>query len=102
MAKYAWCIMGEFDDDDPSGSGVRAVCISGPSDATPILSLQAKTGRGAGASFFELRNGDGERCAQGFIAGEFSGFEPLDDYGEGSYGATEIWYQNDSGTWEEL
>lgn len=41
---------------------------------------------------FELYDDDGELYFTGTIHGHFTGFEPLDDFGQPGYGCTEIRY----------
>ena len=41
---------------------------------------------------FELYDDDGVLYAKGTIYGDYDGFEPLDDFGEGNWGCTGIKY----------
>ena len=43
---------------------------------------------------FELYDDDENLCAVGRIVGDFDGFEPLDDFGIGYYGCTQIKYRD--------
>jgi hypothetical protein len=57
---------------------------------------------------FRLYDDDGNHCASGFIVtkpddiGSELDFIPLDAYGEGAFGATEIRYRNKEGEFETL
>ena len=96
MSRYAWAVL-EFYDEDSDTFKPTHVPVRGPSDATEVMLLQAQAGIGR---WFELRDGDGQPIARGYLAGAADGFEPLDDYGEGALGAASIWYY-DKG-WEQL
>jgi hypothetical protein len=51
---------------------------------------------------FRLYDDDGDLCYVGRIVGNYDGFEPLDDFGEGYAGCTMIKYRNERGAWEIL
>lgn len=40
---------------------------------------------------FKMKDDDGEICYRGRIVGDYSGLEPLDDFGMPNAGCTEIW-----------
>jgi hypothetical protein len=40
-----------------------------------------------------MKDSDGETLYEGEIYGDYSGFEPKDDYGEADGGATSIFYE---------
>lgn len=86
---YGWIIThdyAEFDDSD--------VGIIGPKDVkfTKEQLLKGKA--------FKMKDGDGNLVYRGRITGDYDGFEPLDDFGEGNAGCTEIWYFL-NGKWKE-
>lgn len=45
---------------------------------------------------------EGQVIYEGRIQGKFTGFEPLDDYGQPNYGCDSIQYKNQQGEWEDL
>ena len=59
------------------------------------VDIQGPMGLAAGVvdnpQTFELRDDDGEVYCKGTLYGDWYGFEPLDDYGAPSLGATEVW-----------
>lgn len=74
---YRWIITKEIDVD-----GVVDLETCGPSNYNEsIVNNKAK---------FSLYDDDGNCYAEGFIFGEYDGFEPLDDYGTPSLGCTAI------------
>jgi len=79
LAKYRWRIT-----KDHISEG-EAVGVEGPSNLDPDLSL--KDGQR-----FRMDDDDGEVYYYGVIAGDYDGFEPLDDFGTGNAGCTSIWY----------
>ena len=42
-----------------------------------------------------MKDDDGETYYEGEIYGDFTGFEPLDNYGMPNAGCTSIWYGGD-------
>lgn len=97
-ARYGWLITRDHlaeQDDDP----LTCVGISGPRNISP--EFEAALGKGKGKTF-RMYDDDGELYVTGRIIGDFDGFEPLDDYGIGGLGATDIRYRNSSGRWESL
>ena len=101
MSRYAWAITQEYDEESGQFEESGHPIVFGPREITDDQKLLL---RAHGGKFFELRDDDDTPCARGFLLAskEADGFEPLDDYGEGNYGATSIWYQNVQGTWEML
>lgn len=54
---------------------------------------------------FQMFDDDGELYYSGINYGDWTsedGFRPLDEYGEGAAGCTEIKYKNAAGEWETL
>ncbi len=116
-SSYAWLIFAQ-QEGDPDTDALQACSITGPSGAPDALLDNCRKPydalrdlvygqKGIITRRFQLRNGDGEVDAEGIISGEFNGFEPLDDIGEGNYGSTSIWYQEPTvgdhfGVWVEL
>lgn len=84
---YAWTITADY-LDGPESSDIG---IEGPSHATEATLAAARKG-GKGTATFYLYDDDGERYYAGRIAGDFDGPEPLDDFGEGWAGCTEVRY----------
>jgi hypothetical protein len=48
------------------------------------------------------KDGDGNLVYEGYIGGDYDGFEPLNDLAGPDAGATEIYYKNAQGNWEIL
>lgn len=84
---YAWVIV-----DPPNYVG-----LMGPRGAT----MTAQDIKAQGEKF-RMYDDDGEFMAAGYIAGDYDGFEPMDDWGQPGLGATEIKYKGPSGAWETL
>lgn len=63
--------------------------LSTAGKAGPMNGLDVKEGEG---EEFELYDDDKNLMATGRIVGDYDGFEPLDDFGVGWYGATGIKY----------
>jgi hypothetical protein len=56
-----------------------------------------------GGAPFRLLDDSGEVYYEGIIVGDYSGFEPLDDFGGPNDGCTDIQYPNEfDGSWESL
>jgi hypothetical protein len=78
LAKYRWVIVedivtkGEYDG------------TQGPSNLNADID--------GNPDKFELYDDEGELYAKGMIYGDYDGFEPLDDFGEGNWGCTGIKY----------
>ncbi len=81
-APYAWVIT--FDRIDNGAANGTA----GPRNASDALIARAtKHGK-----LFTMSDDDGQHYYTGYIIGDYSGFEPLDDYGTPNAGCTEIRY----------
>jgi hypothetical protein len=96
MSDYAWIIDKDYlsipgDEYDDTG-------LIGPHNpSSEYLTLeQSKVGQQ-----FRLFDDDNVLCYQGRIIGNYSGFEPLDDYGTPNAGCTTIKYRNGH-AWEVL
>jgi len=74
---YGWIIDKDFFDGEATG-------ITGPRNGRVV-----KNGEG---EKFALYDDDANLMANGRIVGDYDGFEPLDDFGEGYYGCTGIKY----------
>ncbi len=95
MPRYAWVITKDNIDTDAEG-------VIGPRGATMDAAEIRRDGQ-----MFKIFDADGEFYYGGYIAGKYSGFEPLDDYGEPNAGATEIRYRGGVpgaiwGKWEAI
>ena len=75
MADYRWVITKDLID-------TGAEDTEGPSDLDPTI--MDNPGK------FAMYDGDGECYYEGMIYGDYSGFEPLDDFGMFNAGCTEI------------
>lgn len=110
--RYAWIITAEceraWDHEDwrRDKKTWKNIDVRGPRDATEEELQLARTK----GTPFELRyDGDGP-ALRGRIwtsdathaSSSEAAFQPLEDYGEGGYGCTEIWYRNSKGKWEQL
>lgn len=94
-APYVWGIT--QDNLDMGLKGLR-----GPSECHLSLDEIRKHPK---AEKFRLLDDDGEIYVYGYfvdLTGEADGFEPLDDYGTGGLGATEIQYRNEEGEYKTL
>lgn len=94
MSKYAWTITRQNNAIFDPGELLGTI---GPSDAADDIDWHTVP-----ASSFMLYDDDGEFYCEGLITGDYNGFEPLDDFGYGGLGATEIRYRTPSGNWEVL
>jgi len=90
MSRYGWIVTDC--PVEPSQQG-----ITGPHDNT--FSREQMVLRGQQWKVFD---DDREFYAEGFIAGDYNGFEPLDDWAGPSLGAVTIKYKNPDGEWESL
>ena len=91
-AYYAWVITKAFGEGEEEMVG-----LEGPSNHCfdPMVVQE----RGV---VFRLYDDDGNLCFQGYIIGKYNGFEPLDDWGRGGYGCTEIRYRDYYSEWKPL
>lgn len=96
---YGWIITRDHLADDSDDFPGSCVGISGPSDLSDDMASELKAGKGKA---FRMYDDDGELYVSGRIIGEFDGFEPLDDYGVGGLGATDIRYREGNGPWVSL
>ena len=78
LARYRWVIT-----EDIIGDG-RDTGMQGPANLNVDLTSNRDT--------FELYDDDKILYAKGTIYGDYDGFEPLDDFGEGNWGCTGIKY----------
>jgi hypothetical protein len=93
-SQYAWLIdESSLDGDKPFKP------VIGPRGANDELLARLRAGEGEP---FRIYDDDEEEYYRGRIIGDYSGFEPLDDYGMPNAGATEIRYRSQSGAWEIL
>ncbi len=101
-ADYAWIIDIDHLPDlcSPEGTNYNAVGVRGPHDAGDNALCTLADGFG---EQFRIYDDDGELYYTGRIAGDYEGFEPLDDFGGPNAGATDIKYLNKkTGKWELL
>ena len=92
-SKYAWT----FEEDESYGDGTGPfTTVDGPRGSTLTKEQIKRYGKQ-----FRMLDDDKNIYGYGYITGEYDGFEPLDDYGEGGLGATEIQYM-ENGRWETL
>lgn len=75
---YCWIITKDHIDSD-------SVSTMGPFDAD--LELFHKR---VNPTHFSIYDGDGECYYEGMLYGDFTGFEPLDDFGEPNAGCTKM------------
>lgn len=92
MSEYAWIVTKDHLDN-------KTVSVIGPSNATDEQIKELESGKGEA---FNMYDDDGEIYYSGKIIGDYSGFEPLDDYGTPNAGAVDIQYKNKTGVWESL
>ncbi len=85
-ATYGWII-----DEDIIEDG-RANGIAGPA-----MGLEVHPGEGEP---FKIYDGDHILYATGRIVGDYSGFEPVDDFAQANWGAPFIQYMDASGAWK--
>jgi len=95
MSKYAWVITRDYIESDQRVGlvGPRGATLAGEDIATH-----------PDAERFRLKDADGEVYGEGFFVdldGRASGFEPLDDWGRGGWGCTDIEYHTGGG-WKPL
>lgn len=87
MPKYRWII--DIDYYDGTSKGVE-----GPRNLDESIPFEEK---------FKMYDDDGNLIYTGRIGGDYSGFEPIDDYGMPNFGCTEIHYKNKkTGEWRVL
>ena len=82
--EYRWIITKDRikDPDAKEGTNSNAKGVQGPYDCDETLKTNPNR--------FSLYDDDGICYAEGMLYGEYSGLEPLDDYGEGNWGCVAI------------
>jgi hypothetical protein len=76
MSAYRWIITEDIvTEGEYEGT-------QGPYDCDPDLDTYPRS--------FELYDDDGILYAKGMLYGQYAGFEPLDDFGEGNWGCSAI------------
>lgn len=106
-ASYGWIIDADHypDSSSPEGTNANGKGVMGPHNISDNITNQLL---GGGGRVFRMKDDDGELMYTGRIitpADEEQGvmdFAPLDDFGKGNAGCTEIHYRRDNGTWYEL
>jgi hypothetical protein len=93
MARYAWVIDSVGIGEDLGDLLADDAGKIGPRDAPDAL-VSGLQRRDVPSRRFRIYDDDGVFYYAGRIAGEYSGFEPLDDFGEPNCGCTEIRYQD--------
>ena len=93
MPRYVWTITKDhlFEPGDKC-LGRDEAGVTGPRGAAGPISE---------GSAFRMFDDDGSLYYEGVIAGDFTGFEPLDDFGTPNAGCTAIKYLR-NGEWEVL
>ena len=79
--EYRWIITKDHLSDG------EAAGTEGPRGLDPTISTNRE--------HFVIKDDDGVTYYEGDIYGDFSGFEPLDDYGTPNAGATTIFYKGE-------
>lgn len=106
MSDYAWHIDKDYIEDGTGeqlapGKG-QDIDVWGPRDASEAQIERLRKGQGHA---FRMYDDDGGLNLSGRIVYDdpnvVDGFEPLDDYGEGGYGCTEIRFHQ-GGRWVTL
>ena len=92
MSKYAWFIVGDTDSGETSDRTGRV----GPRSASGVWKLRDVLGSGVQ---FRMSDATGRVRFTGYLAGEFTGNEPLDEFGS-EKGCTRIEIQRGE-DWEE-
>jgi hypothetical protein len=107
--RYAWVITEEYDSwnhDAGRWVPIDGGEVAGPSTATQDEIARART---LGKPFRLDYDGDGPALRGRMWASDAAhprdseaGFAPLDDYGRGGYGATDILWRDEKGAWVSL
>ena len=93
MSDYAWIVTRDCLEE-------KDIKILGGSDITDEQEKRLVAGEG---EKFIMRDCDNIDYYKGRIIGDYTGFEPLEDYGTPNAGATDILYKNkDTRVWEVL
>ena len=87
--KYAWIIDVDHiaDSGAEPGTNSNAVGLQGPRNASADLLAQLEAGQGED---FQMFDDDNNLYYEGRIVGDYSCFEPLDDFGMPNAGCTRI------------
>ena len=88
QARYRWKITKDHLEADDENS---AIGKEGPHNLNPDIQESATE--------FRMYDDDGTLYYQGMIFGDFTGFEPLDDFGMPNAGCTEIKQKSATGHW---
>lgn len=88
MSEYSWVITRDFlNENDVGVCGPSDVGVCGPRDCEMSPGdIRSKGNK------FRMYDDDGELYYEGYICGDYSGLEPLDDFGMPNAGCTEIRY----------
>jgi len=86
IEKYGWIIDVDVFDGEATG-------VTGPRGG-----MEVPEGEG---EEFRMYDDDGVLYAEGRIVGDYDGFEPLDDFGEGNWGCIGVKYKGVDG-WQYL
>lgn len=85
-SEYAWIITQDLAETEALGT-------CGPRDCSGGLAKMLSKG---GGDKFRMKNDDGNVYYRGCIVGDYTGFEPLFDFGAPNGGAVDIEYWKDS------
>jgi hypothetical protein len=90
-AAYLWRLTADHLRTD-DGDHRCAVGVSGPRNADPALKYHAMRDftKLPSAVKFRMSDDDGNVYYEGWLAGEYEGFEPLDDFGTPAAGCVRI------------
>lgn len=97
---YGWMITVDHLSNGPDDPDT-CVGVSGPNNITGSMEARLKAGEGHA---FRMYDGDGELYVEGLLIGDHEGeqgFYPLEDYGAGGMGCTEIRYK-EGNSWVTL
>ena len=87
---YYWCILNDYitnGEDNWRDNGAHSELF--------LMKPETRT-------YFKMYDGDGELYYSGYIVGDFSGFEPLDEFGMPNAGCTDIKLKDDDGVYQTL
>lgn len=92
---YYWCILRDYitngeDNGRDNSREITPESIRELMDSAPYR------------TYFKMYDGDGELYYDGYIVGDFSGFEPLDEFGTPNAGCTEIKLKDNDGVYQTL
>ena len=86
-SRYGWILTRNHLEYEERSEGVTQKVVLGPRNIGENLETALRRGEG---SAFRMYDDDGNLYYSGKIVGDYSGFEPLDDYGEPNAGCTDI------------